>query len=237
MRGPENPADLLIENITYGGWDEDYEDLQRFAVVNGRKLLKFCDLAQEDVRRKIPEAVELARASSWKELSFEWRCSDQTQHPRAFRKPARVNKPMRFDRAAIMILATDLAIQEKGSDPTVSAFDFMKIMAISHYVEGINSDVLAQLRKKGGFIEKFCRKAGQRNRDTHILNDHQKGQTLTRYAASILRAMAINAGVPNVGVVRFADNNSEFNKPAVKHLNVPRTMDARELAENLTYGT
>jgi hypothetical protein len=252
---PEHFMDLLLEDISYPGWEDVYRNRARFVVVNAAPIVSSAHITTQDVARMIPKAEALVQDSAWSSVDLDWTCSPQNQPELVFKRSHRIGAAQRLSKALIVIVATDLAVRDKADNPygredvtrlssskkamlerhgedarTVDVYGQMRVYPLCHYVAGTNHDMLSKARLNPKFLPRFIELAGQEKGDADILKRHaQHGFTLTRYAAEALRQTLIEFGQKDIGDVVFTQGGNAFSRDAPTGINVPKTMTPAEI--------
>lgn len=254
---PDKPTGLLLEDVTYAGWAANHRAKNRFAVVNALDVMEKVHVTPERVIKQIGSAIELITSSPWEYPDMDWTCSTTTVPDRVFGNRNIQQPAVYFSRAAIMIVAIDLAAKYRSEHPwepqeesqlttgqkanrlklaaeasRVDIYQTVKVLPISYYVEGFDKAMHKALTATKGYVEGAFRKMNMPGAPPSVLQDAAEGYCLTKWAAGKLRDyLRDDMKMSGVGAVRFTDDNGHHAKDAARYFITPRSLTAAEIAD------
>lgn len=254
---PEKPTGLLLEDVTYAGWAANHRAKNRFAVVNAHDVMEKVHVSREDVVKQIGNAIDDIQSSPWEYPDMDWTCSSTTVPERVFGNRSIQQPAIYFSRAAIMIVAIDLAAKHRVEFPwepheeadltlgqktnrrnraaeaaKVDIYKTVKILPVSYYIEGFDTRMYKALASIKGGAEGALRRLNMPGARTSVLSDLADGYCLSKWAGGRLRDyLRDDMKLTDVGAVRFTDDNGHHTKDAARYFITPRSLTANEIAE------
>lgn len=165
---PPGIPDLFVCGTMHETWWSANNRKNRFFVVGADFVISKLHLQHTDTKELFCSARERVNDYGWKEQirGFEWFCSHTQIRPEK-RYEAKV-----FDRAALIIVALQIAAERKFLDTPISngqtsiekinVFDHTGILPAQYFIDQFDKEMLKQLRQEyPGFDEECLKEIGQ----------------------------------------------------------------------------